>query len=208
MRGCWSLAAPLLLLAACDAVFRLDRVEPPADAPPDASPDAPPDASTVLTCATGPIILLPTDDYSRVWTDQVPAGGTHADKVGDSVPDDDASYIASMSDGQFDLYTHLPIANDVTIESVSFYVRARLATGTTPAPEVGTAWRVNGTPGWDDVTIGSTWADYTAALYNRKPGTTEPWTVADVNEMKLGVRKAYNTQRVLVTRVWAIVECR
>jgi hypothetical protein len=197
---------PLVLVTGCSRLFNLDPVEVAPDAVPDGPPDASPDAPTVLTCTTSPIVLLPVDDFQPVWSEQFPATGTHADKVRDVAPDDDATYIASQTDGQFDLYTHLPLDSNVTIDSVTFWVRARL-----DAPvmgrHVGTAWRVSNETGWDDVTVSATWADYTNAVYTTNPQTFGPWTVADVNEMMIGVRKSYNDYRVLVTRVWATVQC-
>jgi hypothetical protein len=205
-RGC---LAVLLLTTGCDFAFRLDRLAAPIDAQADVPPeaDASIDAPTILTCSTSPIILVPTDVYQEMWTDQVPTTGTHADKVADLVADDDATYIASMSDGQVDLFTHLPLAPDVQIEGIQFSIRTRIAEATAPSSQVGVAWLAKAPLQWDDMMITSTWADYQTGIYATNPNTGTAWTVDDVNEMTIGVRKAYSAYQAQVTRVWATIRC-
>ena len=184
----------MLLAVGCDGVFGLTRVLPPPDAP------------TILDCTRTPIILRPSDISRLEWADQDPATGTHVDHVAESEPDDDLTYIASKIDGQLDLYTHLPIASTVTIDSVTVWIRARNETLPSSA-QVGGAMQVGSALPWDDVYLGTAYSDLSSNVYATNPATNAPWTVDDVNGLSFGVRKAYSADRVRVTQIWAAVAC-
>lgn len=206
----------LLLAAGCDTVFRVDRVSdgdaasdaPSSDGAGDAPVDAPVDGPSVLTCDQSPVILRPTGVFELAWPDQYPASGTHLDKVIDAGgADGDATYIATAGDGQFELYTHLPLDPSVTVESVSFWARARLVAPAAQSVQLGPAFRVGSAVNWDDRALTTAWGDVMSDTYVTDPVTGLPWTVEAVNGTAFGVRKAY-TERVLVTQIWATVACR
>jgi hypothetical protein len=207
----WGPLAVLSILAGCDELFGLDQVRLAADAadvqPVDAPVDVMLDAPSILKCsAVGTITLVPTEPVTQNWADQVPATGSHLDKIAEELPDEDVTYIASASDGQLDLFAHAPIDGSTTIDSVTIWTRARLE-GSVSAAQVGAAFMVGNAFEWDDVTLTGAWSDFSSGIYTKSPATQQSWTVAEVNAMTFGVRKAYNTYRVRVTRVWAIVTC-
>jgi hypothetical protein len=194
----------MLALQACDGVFGITRLKPPL---PDAPVDAAPDAPTMFECTESPIVLRPTGIDRASWVDQFPSMGTHLDHIAETKPDDDDSYIASAFDGELDLFTHVPLASTVTIESVTVWARARIE-GTVASPQLGVAFSTATTLEWDDVAVGMSWKDHSTATYTQNPATTQPWTVDEVNALTFGVRKAYSNERVRVTQIWAEVACR
>jgi hypothetical protein len=190
----------MAVLSACDGVFGLTRVQPP---PPDVLIDAP----TVLDCTTNPITLRPNGAQMAMWADQYPTAGTHLDKIADTTADDDLSYIASAFDGQLDLFTHVPLASTVRVESIVIWIRARTEVLINSA-QVGAAFLVSTGLKWDDLYIDSSWSEYSTGFYVTNPATNQPWTVDEVNALAFGVRKAYSDDRVRVTQIWATVACR
>jgi hypothetical protein len=207
----WGPLAVLSMLSGCDELFGLDQVRLAADAADapriDAAVDVMVDAPAILKCSpAGTITLLPTEPITQNWADQYPVTGSHLDKIAEVLPDEDLTYIASASDGQLDLFAHMPIDGSTTIDSVTIWTRARLE-GAVSETQVGPAFMVGNKFEWDDVPISGVWNDFSSGIYTTSPVTLQGWTVAEVNSMTFGVRKAYNTYRVRVTRVWAIVAC-
>ncbi len=198
----------VVVLAGCDGVFKLTRVDPPIDAAPDAPPDASIDAPTMVECKSSPIILRPDGNSTGAWRDQVPPTGAHVDKIWEEVADDDLSYIVTEADGVLELFTHVPAASTVKIDSVTIWVRARIEE-TSELPSVGPAFLPVPGPGleWDDRYLMTSWTEISSGVYVNNPSTGMPWTVEELNATTFGVRKTYTTAPVRVTQIWASVAC-
>lgn len=206
MRRLWFWLVELLAAPGCDRVFGLTQLEPPADASPDAPPDVAIDAPTMLDCSSSPILARPDGISMVTWRDQVPTTGTHLDKIAESIADDDASYIATTIDGQLDLFSHVPVAAGVTIDSVTIWVHARIEV-TSDLPSLGPALFSGGVLNWDDRFLATSWGDVTSDVYANDPSTGSPWSVAGFNALTFGVRKTYSGDPVRVTQIWASVAC-
>lgn len=149
---------------------------------------------------------------SGTWQSQFPASGDHSDKVDESTPDEDATYVESSTDAQWDGYTHfvsnIPVGS--TISMVKVCLRAM---STSPDPvydpdsDTWSGLRI-AAPAiisgnvlyYDDFDINGTYSNVCRSWAN-DPNGNVAWTVAAVDSAQIAMRKSYNTH-TRVTQAW------
>jgi len=145
---------------------------------------------------------------STDFTSQVPASGSHWDKVDEASADDDTTYIrADPNGGAFsgrDLFNLPAPSSSGQINSVTMYIRAitniwgdcrgQLRTYSINYSFPGAAWRP---AAW--TTINNTWIT--------NPNTGNPWTWQEIEDLQIGASGfAGAGQWVQVTQAYIVID--
>jgi len=155
--------------------------------------------------------LRPNGPGSETAIDtQFPAGGEHWDKVKETPPDDDATYVENkngpVGTWQRDLYA-IPNSSigSGTINSVTVYMRSKHNAPTADAPtiQIKTHTTVyDGAHGTGDPwnTVSTEWTT--------NPYTGNPWTWDEIDDLEIGVKcggSTYSPDWVRCTQLYVVV---
>jgi hypothetical protein len=147
-------------------------------------------------------ILRPSANYDVYLA---PSAGANYQCVDEAVANEDTDYVGSGSASLYDLYSLSSLSYaKATINSVIITVRLKHITGTGAGASIGV--RTNSTTDWGTYfNPASSWTTYTRTLTNN-PVTSDPWTVAEINAMKIGIYLLGNVSNVYTcTQVFATV---
>ena len=169
-----------------------------------------PNWSSVLPqSGTGTEILRPNADGDETdITDQFPASGEHWDKVDDTTPDSDSTYVfSSANNWKKDLYNITDhTASSDTINYVRVYMVCRAAANPTQT-SASVHIKTGGTEDTgNNETVTTSYASY-SYQWDTNPQTGNAWTWDEIDALQIGVglRKAANGVNTGCTQVYAEV---
>lgn len=152
---------------------------------------------------------------SGTWQTQSPGTGQDWDKLSENTPDEDATYVESTIDAQWDGYTHnasnVPVGS--TISNVKVCLRAMsnspdpvydLDTDTWSGVRIAAPAIISGNVlYYDDFDINGTYSNVCRSWITNPDGNVA-WTVAAVDAAQIAMRKSYDTH-TRVTQAWVEV---
>ena len=155
------------------------------------------------------LILRPDSNGDQnEWDGQYPDSGNRCDKVNETTPDEDSTYIYTNTSGEHEGYGLSSSGlTDETINSITVYARLRKTTsdGCIVRLEIWPDGAYNRYPSGDKYPTTS-YADYLNE-WTTNPHTSQPWTVADIEGLRAGIVDNWLAGgEVRCTQIWVIVD--
>jgi len=124
----------------------------------------------------------PGDSVNTDWT---PSAGDNYDCVNENPPNSDTDYVSSDNPGDIDTYAFAALATTAgTVKAATVWLYARKDDAGTR--EVAAVARHDTSEAYGDTkTLGGTYAYY-GHIFHVNPSTTNPWTIAEINEAEFG----------------------
>jgi hypothetical protein len=149
-------------------------------------------------------IVRPESDYLTQWK----GGWRHYEQVNDETPDGDSTYIyTDDTSAKYDFYSFShSILSVARIYSVKVYVVAK-AINSIWRGYIAPAIYVSGSEFSGDLNYISTQYESYEYEWTKNPATGLDWTVADIDNLKIGVRgEAESTGDIYCTQVYAVIK--
>jgi len=150
------------------------------------------------------LTLRPNGDDTVLWDIYPTTPTTHYDKVNETSPDNDATYIYTNVEPESDLFTLTDTSQTGTINSVTVW--ARIKTLGNERTKIGV--KTYGISYWSaSIIVTTSYADYSAA-WTTNPNTTASWTWTEINNLIAGVQhdNIGGAAENRVTMIWAVVD--
>lgn len=169
-----------------------------------------------ITPSTSVVVLRPNANGPWIAWRKSGGGGSNFDRVDDATSDGDATYVYTSQGGAQDLYELGGLTIQGTIDFVRVVVIGRVSSGTCTG-SIAVAYCVSllisldeGGPSYgiwagNVQTFGSTYSEV-SHTWTAHPATGQPWSVADVNALRVGMYKADSTSTIRITQVWLEVQ--
>jgi hypothetical protein len=172
-------------------------------------------ATTVTIAHANPLVetLRPNQDVYTSMFIGAGRGSTHYDKVNETTPDGDSTYVYTQEYSKgYDLYGLPDIPSGYTINNVTVYAVVRrwwdppayfdfrflIKTHNTVLPDPTDITKEN-------ILATESWETY-SKNWTTNPVTNSPWTVSEVNDLAVGVQGTYGNSYVGVTQLYVEVD--